>query len=508
MKLLCAVVVAALGLAACATARSGSPGRTVTLVSFSDYHSHAVPFYSEGRPDQAGIARAIAYFKAAKSRPDTVIVSGGDMMNLGSPTWSDEYRCAEWPWLNGLVDVMAFGNHDVDYGPDEFRRCLEQVTYPVLGANLVGADGEPVLLAGGKPYLVKEVGGVRLGFFAVAGADFQRLVKKERLPPGTRWTEPLAEARRVVTALREVEKVDAVVFIGHQSHDDDEAMARAVPGIDVILGSHSHHKGELARIPGTGTYSVSPYQYLTYVAEVRLRFEGGKLAEVSGGLVRMDESLPEEPEVKARVARMQRGLEQKHPERFRVLGRAAVELSDANVASGESLIGNWATGVLRQAVGAHVFTTTASSFRGSLPPGEVTVEAFFGAIPYKNTLVTAEVTGEQLSAWMAYSVSRMGADGFSQQSGARYRVRDGKPVELQVLKDPARPEAGYVPVEPAGTYTLATTDFQAFVAQGYRELFATFRNPQRTGKDLHAELMAALKAEPARAELDGRDGGR
>src|SRR5689334_6417893 len=78
---------------------------TITILHFSDYHSHAVPFYSEGAPNQAGIARAIAYLKAQrKATANLLVLNGGDMVNKGSPTWSDEYQCLEWPWFNGLVD--------------------------------------------------------------------------------------------------------------------------------------------------------------------------------------------------------------------------------------------------------------------------------------------------------------------------------------------------------------------------------------------------------------------
>lgn len=502
MRLLLAFALTALGLACAAPRGEG----TVRLVAFSDYHSHAVPFYVEGRPAQAGIARGIAYLKEARGDPRAVIVSGGDMLNAGSPTWSDEYRCAEWPWLNGLVDLMAVGNHDFDYGAEALWTCRAQVAYPLLCGNLVGADGAPLLQVGGKPYVVKEIGGLKVGFFSVAGADFAALVKPERLPKGARWTEPLAEARAEVKALREVEKVNAVVFIGHQGHEADEAMARAVPGIDVILGTHSHYKGGLRQIEGTRTYEISPYQYLTYVSDVRVAFKDGRPERVTGGLVRMDESRPEDAEVKARVEGLQRALALKRPERFEVLGRAAVELSDANLSSGEAVIGNWATEVLRQAAGAHVFTSTASSFRAALPPGGVTVEALYTAIPYKNQLITAEVTGAQLLEWLAYSESRRGSDGYSQQSGARFHVKDGRPVDVEVLKEPGHPEAGYAPLDPAATYTLGTTDFQAFVALGYKQLFAGMKNTRRTGLDAHAALIAALKAGPARAALDGRAG--
>ena len=87
---------------------------TVTLLHFSDYHSHAVPFYSEGQANTAGIARLIAFLQPYANDPNSLILSGGDMMNFGAPAWSDKYHCAEWPWLNGIVDAMAFGNHDAD----------------------------------------------------------------------------------------------------------------------------------------------------------------------------------------------------------------------------------------------------------------------------------------------------------------------------------------------------------------------------------------------------------
>src|ERR1041385_7728642 len=98
----------------------------IVVLHFSDYHSHALPFYSEGRPDQGGIARAIGYMKHAQSHDGAVVLSGGDMINKGSPAWSDKYRCAEWPWLNGVVSAMALGNHDFDYGIDAFNDCRSE----------------------------------------------------------------------------------------------------------------------------------------------------------------------------------------------------------------------------------------------------------------------------------------------------------------------------------------------------------------------------------------------
>ena len=57
----------------------------------------------------------------------------------------------------------------------------------------------------------------------------------------------------MVAALRDTERVNAVVLIGHALREDDIALAQAVPGIDIIFGSHSHRKEDLEQIPGTGT---------------------------------------------------------------------------------------------------------------------------------------------------------------------------------------------------------------------------------------------------------------
>jgi 5'-nucleotidase len=479
----------------------------VRIIGFSDYHSHAVPFRTEGRPDQGGLARVVAYLKRARAGGGALVLSGGDMLNKGVPVWSDEARCIEWPWLDGLVDAMALGNHDLDYGADVFAACRAAVHFPIVSANLRGADGAPYLTTAGKPYAVFEVSGVRIGVFAVAGPDVQRLINKDNLPAGTRWADAIETARSTVKALRDVEKVDAVVSIGHQLTGDDEAMARAVPGIDLILGSHSHLKQELTTVPGTATRMISPFQYLTYVSDLRLTFEGRRLKGIEGGLVRVDASLPSDPEIERRVAEQQKVVVARRPERFTAVGHTRTELSAAGIETGESLIGNWVTETLRAKAGAHVFFTTGSSLRTGLPPGEVTLEDFYAALPYPNRVVTAELSGAQLLDWLRLSVGRRGSDLMSQLSGARYGVKDGAPVDVQVLRDPAAPAKGYAPLDPAARYVVATTDYQAYVVDGYKQIFAAGQNPRRTDIDVHTVLLEALKAGPVDTTLDGRTGG-
>ena len=353
---------------------------TVTILHFSDYHSHA-----------AALPRAVGYLRQAK-KSGALIFSGGDMINKGSPAWSDKYQCAEWPWLNGIVDAMAMGNHDMDYGRAAFDECRARLRYPILSANTEGMQKTAVLSANG----------VRVGVFAVAGSDFSTLVKVE----GFTFRDPVAAAREAVRDLREREHVDTVVMIGHEHINDDFALARAVPGIDVIFGTHSHLKRELAQIDGTRTWFISPSQYLEYISRVELTIDISEcgasaplsercsrtaLRSVAGRLVPVDAHLPVDKTIARRVAQMQRDLERdpQYAPLFKPIAKLARPLSVEE-------LGKRTLEIMRDAAHADLAVSTASSVRQPLPSGVVTLEDLRNAMPYDNEIVVVEMTSEEL----------------------------------------------------------------------------------------------------------------
>ncbi|MBI3799553.1 MAG: bifunctional metallophosphatase/5'-nucleotidase, partial [Deltaproteobacteria bacterium] len=396
----------------------------VMLLHFSDYHSHAVPFYSEGQANTAGIARAIAYLQPLANDPNTLIFSGGDTLNRGAPAWSDKYQCVEWSWWNSIVDAMAFGNHDADYGAEVFTQCRAHISYPILSANTLDNKQQPLFQYDGKTYAVFALNGVKIGVFALAGADFERLVKPEWRPaPGATFADRLQTARQVVQALREKEHVSAVVLIGHALYEDDLALAQAVPGIDVIFGTHSHRREELTLIPGTKTMIISPFQYLTYLSKVELTFTDGVLSDMRGGLIRMDSTLAEDPAIAQRVAQLQADLETdpQYASLFQRSGETSVELSTQGQVSGESLLGDFVMDIVRSAAQAQLALATSSSFREPIPPGTIREETLRTSLPYPNRVLVYSMTGAQIENLLNYSVSRSGSDFFSQVSGVRFR---------------------------------------------------------------------------------------
>jgi 5'-nucleotidase len=416
--------------------------RTITILHFSDYHSHA-----------AQLPRAVGYLRQQKQR-GAIVFSGGDMINKGSPAWSDKYRCAEWPWLNGIADAMAFGNHDADYGRDVFESCAKALRYPILSANTAGMRKTAVVTAHG----------VRIGAFALAGPDFPVLVKVE----GFTFGERVAAAREAVRELRDHQRVDAVVMIGHEHLDDDFALARAVPGIDVIFGTHSHLKRELTRIEGTDTWFISPFQYLTYISRVELTVDGGKVTRVDGALVPVDDHLPIDKTVARKVASMQRELERdpQYAPLFQPIARLEKGMSVEE-------LGARAVEIMRKVAGADVAVSTASSFRQALPAGVVTLEDLRNALPYDNEIVVVEMTAEELRRLLAASAAE---EPLVTSGQAEACPTEGPSPTPAVGKASACP-----PVK------VAVTDYLAGVATRYRAFFGS-HDKVRTGLHVRNEV--------------------
>jgi 5'-nucleotidase len=239
--------------------------------------------------------------------------------------------------------------------------------------------------------------------------------------------------------LRGRERVDAVVMIGHQHAEADYELARAVPGIDLIFGSHSHLLRELTRIPGTATWFISPSQYLSYISRVELTFRDGVLGSVEGRLIAVDAGLPEDRRVARRVRNMQAALEADPAQRelFQPIGSLDAPLTTARLA-GQTLR------VMREATNADAALSTMSSFRRPLPAGKLTMELLRGAMPYDNEVVVCTMSGSQLQRVLDSSASRRGSDSESYVSA------------------PAS-------IDPDRQYRVATTDYQANVA--YKDVF-------------------------------------
>lgn len=493
-----------LSLTACAHSAKQEYTR-IKILHFSDYHSSAVEQQGQAGSPFGGVARAIGFIKS-KAGPGTLTFSGGDMMNKGAPVWSDKYQCAEWPWFNGLIDAMALGNHDSDYGPDILAGCLTQISYPVLSANTLNQFGEPAFQRQGQDYAVFTVADKRVGVFALAGNDFSKLISAATAPtPGATFANRFSTAERVVANLRRQEHVDLVILIGHAHYEDDLALAAQVSGIDLILGSHSHRREELFLIPNTSTWYVSAGQYLSHIAELDIELGKQKqfntnIRSISALLVPMNYAVEQDSALKQKVERMQAELESDpaYAAQFAVIGEIKTGLDAPHRFDRDSSLGNFVSDAVLKASKADVVLFTSSTFRKSLPRGVLRAHHLSDAMPYDNKLHRYELTGKEVKRLFDYSVQRMGSDFFSQTAGARISIVAGQLAEV-LIKD----KKGWQSLNETKVYQVVTSDYQSLVADGYKAVFE--HKPYTVlPQSLRQIGRNALQRGDATAEVDGR----
>src|SRR5207244_7074999 len=146
-------------------------------------------------------------------------------------------------------DAQALGNHDFDWGPDVLRARAGEARFPFLAANVVdGASGQPAGFA--TPFIVKDLGLARVAVLGMANPGTPAISK----PANVKGLRFLSAADAVAKYLPELrQKADVVVVLSHLGTDEDRALARGCPGIDVLVGGHSHTAMQTAILEGGTT---------------------------------------------------------------------------------------------------------------------------------------------------------------------------------------------------------------------------------------------------------------
>ncbi|UYZ59200.1 bifunctional metallophosphatase/5'-nucleotidase [Hymenobacter latericus] len=239
--------VAGLGLLGPGLISSAEAGGQVrlTVLHTNDMHSRIDPFPvgSAQWADQGGMARRAALVaNIRKEQPNVLLLDAGDIWQ-GTPYFNFFGGELEYKLMSQMgYDAATLGNHDFDNGLQGLEKQLPHAQFPFINANY---DFSQTPLKGRfQPYKVFEKQGVRIGVFGV-GIDLTGLVGDRNIG-NTKYLDPIAVAREQVQHLRGPEKCDLIICLSHLGYKydsakvDDHKLAAAVPGIDLILGGHTH----------------------------------------------------------------------------------------------------------------------------------------------------------------------------------------------------------------------------------------------------------------------------
>jgi len=438
--------------------------------------------YKMSGKDRGGFARLSAVVKGERGKGGNVVyVHAGDTISPSLMSGFDQGAHIIDLINSAPPDIFAPGNHEFDFGKDVFMARMGEAQFPILAANLRGADGNPI--AGIEDTRMVEFGGAKIGIIGLTADDSP--VKSS--PGDLKFADTVETGVAQAKALKEA-GADLVVVVAHASRDQDRALFNS-HAFDIILSGDDHDLMLFFDGRTAMAESKEEGEFVTAI-DVSIDIEEGdrgrrvkwwpafRLIDTAG--------VDPDSETQAKVASYEGELSK---ELDVVIGKTATALDSrkASVRSGETAIGNLIADAMRAAVGADVALTNGGGIRGNkeyAPGSELTRRDILTELPFGNKTLKLELTGATILAALENGLSQV------EKSSGRFPHVSGMTVEADLAAQPgSRVKAvtvGDAALDPAKTYTLATNDFMAGGGDGY----GMFSEAPRVFGELDAKLMA------------------
>lgn len=400
-------------------------------------------------------------------------------------------------------DIATIGNHEFDYGMDQFMKNVEKANFPYVCANFTDAVGKPIFDA----YKIFEIGGRKIAFVGVATPKtFTSSTPSYFQNEAGEYIYTFCEdatgkkmydaVQRAVNAAR-AEGAEFVVALTHLGIEADcspwtsSEVIENTTGIDVFLDGHSHSvldgsdlvknkDGKEVILTSTGT-KLAYVGCLTIDAEGNLSTMLLDKSVVSYG--KLIGSLQNDNGVAAKIDEINKEFEQLIN---KVVANTKVDLvtqDPANketriVRSQETNLGDLCSDAYRIVSGADIAFVNGGGVRKELPAGEITYGQVISVHPFGNMMCVVEATGQEILDALELSVSKLPGEfgGFMHVSGLKFTadlnvdstvVLNDKSEFVEVsgarrVKDVTvlnKTTGEYEPIDPEKTYTLASHNY-------------------------------------------------
>jgi len=385
-------------------------------------------------------------------------------------------------------DAMVPGNHEFNYGQERLveaaRFAEENTNLRVLSANILDRDGNMVF----QPYQLYSFDGFVVGVIGATTPDTEiKTHPKNVVGLSFASDEVLYGAQALVDEVRS--KSDYVILLAHLGLDEDgsygmnsEFVANNIHGIDLIVDGHSHTTLPNGYRVGD-TLIVSTGEYMKNVGVVEISVRNKKVVDEYAFLISEEEvkdpstselaqwagitTVPEDPQVLSYIASQKALLTSVTQE---VVAYTPINLDGERETNRTrpTNLGTMVAQAMLEATGADVAITNGGGVRASIKAGNVTRGDIISVLPFNNTVVMIEVTGQDLYDAMewGYSVLPETNGGFPQTANLQIvysRFSDpGNRIKRLFVDGKA--------VDRNATYRLATNDFMAAGGDGYTML--------------------------------------
>jgi 5'-nucleotidase / UDP-sugar diphosphatase len=473
------------------------PRIDLTILYTADEHGWILAHDEKGRV-QGGAAEMLAQWEKDEGHcvgpackdPPTLALSGGD--NYTGPAISTYFTGG--PMADAMARMgyaaSAFGNHEFDFGRERFLEDRQRSSMVYLAANLHAA---PTVAGMDLPaYSVFERRGIKIGVVGLATDTTLRAAMASRFEGITFEAEEPAMDRAVHAAW--AAGVDLVVGIAHECAPVLKPILDRHPDWKLaFMGAGHCHKKSVEQAGGTAL--VDPGWRLDHYARVRLvvdpsRPVGERVISVDPVLVDVDHAEGAAP-VAAPDPVIAREAQAWQVKLDAVLGEP-IGWTASGLDKESAEMGRWIAGALREESGADVAIVNGSGIRQNLPRGAITKASVWSVLPFDNRVIVVRLKGRSLA----------------------YALHNREAVAAGVTRGPdgSFSLAGGKPLDPEGTYAVATVDYLYFGGDHF-----TFQKDAVSTEDKGVDWRDAVitwtrkqkttEAAPIEARLAGVKGG-
>ncbi len=389
----------------------------VTMLHTNDTHGRWPSSSYYGAPQ--GFEHLASLIEAERAHnPDALLLDAGDTFQGNSFAYffKDRFDNPIAGGMNSLgYDAMVVGNHEFNFGPTTFATMLGQVGFPLLGtANMDDDSSYGFINDNLVDYINLDVDGRKVTIFGLTNPRVYRYELPTNIP-GLLFYSAVDTADTLVPNLIAAEDPDLLVGLTHVGFspyggeiDSDLLIAENVPGIDVLIGGHSHTLLNPAAMVTSdlnteGTLIAQSQKYALYLGKVNVGFIGDEIVLREGYLIPAGEADPD-PALEAYLAPYVAEIDAYNAT---VIGETLVPI-DAREAyteetNGANLQADAAIFELAQnGITADLHLSGAMSNRQvaadatAADPAALTKGDMFELMPYENSLVVLSMNGPQI----------------------------------------------------------------------------------------------------------------
>ena len=473
--------------------------KILSIVQMNDTHAyfdlHQEMFwqgdYAVYRP-AGGYARIATIVKQirAETQGRCLFCDCGDTIHGTYPALNTQGQ-ALIPILNSLgLDAMT-AHWEFAYGPKVFHQRVAELNYPMLANNVYDKETKKLIY---PPYLVKEIGGLRIGLVGVAS----NIVDKT-MPPsyseGIYFTMGRDELSLIIDTLRSQEKADLIILISHLGFPQEMKLLSEVHGIDVCLSGHTHNRLYKPALQGK-TLVMQSGCHGFFLGRLDLEVEGGQIVDYRHWLIEVAADIQPDPSADELI---RHALAPYKGDLSEVVGETATALNRGTTL--EATMDNFLLQALLENTEAKLAFSNGWRYGAPIVPGKVTLNDLYNIIPMNPPVSTVELTGEELAMMLEENLERTFSVDSYQQMGGYVKRCLGLNVYFKIENPPGhriqKLFVGNEEVQP-GRYYTATFVTPQGVSQKYG------RNRENRSDRIIDVLRKYLAMHhPLRAELRG-----